>query len=86
MLTTYRVCTVFSSTCALPSSLIQDFETASNNLGVLRLREGKIEGAVGHFREALRVQPDYAGAGFNLKKALSIAGFKEKTPYDRRQF
>jgi len=29
MLTAYRVCSAFSSTCALPSNLIQGFETAS---------------------------------------------------------
>ena len=45
-----------------------------NNLGIALARKGKIEDAVVHFREALRIKPDFVGARNNLRKVLKLQG------------
>ena len=52
-----------------------DYAEAQNHLGVLLARQGRIEAAIGRFREALRIRPDYREAGKNLENAL---GEREK--------
>lgn len=44
---------------------------AHNGLGVVLLREGKMADAVDHFREALRLRPDFAPARKNLERVAS---------------
>jgi len=43
-----------------------------NNLGSALLLQGNIDEAVAHFREALRIQPDYPTAQNNLRDALMM--------------
>ncbi len=45
-----------------------------NNMGIARLRNGQPEAAIAAFREAVRVDPGYAGAWRNLGKVLQDAG------------
>ena len=47
---------------------------AHNNLGAIRLREGRHGEAAGHLEDALRHKPDYAGALYNLGDALAALG------------
>ena len=42
---------------------------AHNNLGLVWLNEGKIDLARNEFREALKIQPDYQAAQYNLNLA-----------------
>jgi Tfp pilus assembly protein PilF len=41
-----------------------------NNLGVAFARQGKLDEAIVHFREALRLRPSYEQAQLNLQIAL----------------
>jgi tetratricopeptide (TPR) repeat protein len=43
---------------------------ADNNLGVLEVESGRTEAARSHFAEALRLNPDYAEAHYNLGRLL----------------
>ncbi|MEE8540446.1 MAG: tetratricopeptide repeat protein, partial [Desulfobacterales bacterium] len=54
-----------------------DFEEAHYNLGNALFRKGNIEGAIAHFRKALRINPDYIDAKNNLKKILIIQQQKQ---------
>jgi tetratricopeptide (TPR) repeat protein len=47
---------------------------AHNNLSIILLQEGRIEDAIGHYEQALRLKPDYAEAHYNLGLALWQAG------------
>jgi len=47
---------------------------AHNNVGTCLIDDGDIEGAIRHYREALRSKPDYALAHFNLANALGRQG------------
>ena len=47
---------------------------ANNNLGDALWREGKMDGAIAFYREALKINPDYAEANYNLGYALSGVG------------
>jgi Tfp pilus assembly protein PilF len=40
-----------------------------NNLGVVLVHSEKYEQAIGHFKTALKIRPDYAEARQNLQKA-----------------
>lgn len=47
---------------------------AHNNLGLVRANEGRLVEAVRHFREAVRVDPDFFEAQYNLGTRLSMQG------------
>jgi tetratricopeptide (TPR) repeat protein len=49
-----------------------------NNLGVALYRQGKNQGAIGHFTEALKIKPDYGEAHNNLGAALERQGATRK--------
>lgn len=57
-------------------TLTKNSETwlAHNNLGAILKRQGKLEEAIKHFQEALRVRPSYAGTYFNLGLAMFEQG------------
>jgi tetratricopeptide (TPR) repeat protein len=50
---------------------------AHNGLGVALMKQGKFAEAAGHFREALRLKPDYDFARANLERALAALGTRE---------
>ncbi len=50
------------------------YAEAHNNLGIALARKGKIEDAVAHFREALRIKPDFVDAHNALRKTLKLQG------------
>jgi Flp pilus assembly protein TadD len=50
-----------------------DYPEAHNNLGVALARQGKINEAIAHFSEAVRLKPDYMQARANLQFALQEA-------------
>jgi tetratricopeptide (TPR) repeat protein len=54
--------------------LLPNHMIAHNNLGLIYLRQGKYDDAIGHLREAVRFQPDLASAHFYLAKALKQKG------------
>jgi tetratricopeptide (TPR) repeat protein len=45
-----------------------------NNLGIVLADQGKLDEAIAHFSEALRIEPDYADAHNNLGVALADEG------------
>jgi tetratricopeptide (TPR) repeat protein len=47
---------------------------AHNNLGVSLAEQGKLDEAIAHYSEALRIKPDYANAHNNLGAALADRG------------
>jgi len=47
---------------------------AQNNLGIALARLGKLQEAVGHWEQVLRIKPDYAEAHCNLGTALEQTG------------
>jgi tetratricopeptide (TPR) repeat protein len=47
---------------------------AHNNFGTVLLQAGKVQEAIGHFEQALRIKPDYADAHNNLGAALRRQG------------
>jgi len=40
-------------------------------MGVILARTGRLDEAIAHFREALRVKPDFKEAEYNLKVATA---------------
>jgi tetratricopeptide (TPR) repeat protein len=50
---------------------------AHNGLGVALMNQGRVSEAAGHFREALRLKPDYDFARANLDRALAALGAPE---------
>ena len=50
------------------------YAIAHNYLGVARARQGSLPEAVAHFREALRLMPQFADARRNLTRALQESG------------
>lgn len=52
----------------------KDNDTAENNLGTDLLSAGDVEGAILHFREALRIAPDDADSHYCLATALAKEG------------
>ena len=51
---------------------------AHNNLGVSLADQGKLDNAIAHYSEALRIKPDYANAHNNLGAALADRGKTEE--------
>ena len=51
---------------------------AHNNLGIELKLEGRLDEAIGHYREAVRIRPDYAEGHSNLGLALSARGRDEE--------
>ena len=47
---------------------------AHNNLGDALVQAGRVQEAIGHYEQALRIKPDYAEAHYNLGIALVQAG------------
>ena len=47
---------------------------AHNNLGVALAQVGRVQEAIGHFEQALRINPDFAEAHYNLGVALAQVG------------
>jgi Flp pilus assembly protein TadD len=45
---------------------------AQYNLGIALASKGDVEDAVVHFKSALRLRPDFAGARDNLDKAMEL--------------
>jgi Flp pilus assembly protein TadD len=43
-------------------------------MGIALVRQGKINEAIGHFREALKIRPNYAAVHNNLGAALAKQG------------
>ncbi|HIO44275.1 MAG TPA: tetratricopeptide repeat protein, partial [Methylococcales bacterium] len=51
---------------------------AHYNLGNILVQTGEIKEAVGHYRETLRLKPNFVLAQKNLERALLLAGKMEK--------
>ena len=51
-----------------------EYEPARNNLAVALKNQGDLEGAIRHYKEALRINPNYAEAYNNLGVALREDG------------
>jgi len=49
-----------------------------NNLGYALRTQGKVDEAIGHYTEALRIKPDYGEAHTNLGAALALQGRLEE--------
>ena len=57
--------------------LTKDNGLIQNNLGTVLHTQGKVEAAIPHYNEALRIQPKYAYTHFNLGLALTSQGKME---------
>ncbi|HEX6850831.1 MAG TPA: tetratricopeptide repeat protein [Candidatus Polarisedimenticolaceae bacterium] len=62
--------TLFERTLAVTT----DNAVVHNNLGGVRMREGRVEAAVAHFEAARRIHPEYAAALSNLGVASASRG------------
>jgi tetratricopeptide (TPR) repeat protein len=51
---------------------------AYNNLGNILTEQGRLKEAIDHYRQALRIDPDFAGAHNNLGFALETQGYPEE--------
>jgi tetratricopeptide (TPR) repeat protein len=49
---------------------VEYYAVAHNNLGIALSQEGKLDGAIWHFKQAVRINPGFAGAHNNLGNAL----------------
>lgn len=47
---------------------------AHNGLGICHQAQGKLEEAIGEFRETLRISPNYAEAHYNLGEVFEAQG------------
>lgn len=56
-----------------------------NNLAVALVRQGNIDAAIGHYRRALQIKPDYAEAHFNLATSLQRQGKFDEAVYHFRE-
>ncbi|UCD78821.1 MAG: tetratricopeptide repeat protein [Desulfobacterales bacterium] len=56
-----------------------------NNLAVALVRQGDIGAAIGHYRQALQIKPDYAEAHFNLATTLRRQGKFDEAVYHYRE-
>jgi len=50
------------------------YAEAHNNLGVALARQGRLDDAIVHFSESVRLEPNYSQARANLELALQEAG------------
>ena len=58
---------------------------AHHNLGAVRQSQGKLDEAIGHYREALRINFNYPEAHYNLGAALRAQGrIEEAIPHYRQ--
>jgi tetratricopeptide (TPR) repeat protein len=55
-------------------AVTEDNWTAHNNLGGLLLEQGRLDEAIRHFDEVLRIRPDFADGHYNLAMALERSG------------
>jgi len=62
--------TLFEHTLAVTG----DNSKIQNNLGNVLASTGRLDEAIGHYNEALRIRPNYAEARYNLAKALQSQG------------
>ena len=49
-----------------------------NNLGLVLFKKGEVEQAITHYREALRIKPNYSDAHYNLGLALMSMGQRQQ--------
>jgi TolB-like protein/Flp pilus assembly protein TadD len=55
-------------------SINQDLPEAHKALGIVSFHEGRYQSALGHYREALRLEPNYDEALFNLAETYQVLG------------
>jgi tetratricopeptide (TPR) repeat protein len=53
---------------------VEHYAAAHNDLGAVLMQVGKINDAIGHYEQALRINPNYADVHYNLGGALVQAG------------
>ncbi len=78
---TFRRCAAYESLETLWSDTIAQNPAswmAENNLGNLRVDQGRLEEGIAHFRRALEISPGYAEAQSNWGRALFLAGRPEE--------
>jgi tetratricopeptide (TPR) repeat protein len=74
---TWRQCGFYRDARTLYTRTLEqnpDCWLAHLNLGNLLLAEGRVDEAVGHYREAERIEPDYPSTHFNLAKVWEGEG------------
>jgi tetratricopeptide (TPR) repeat protein len=74
---TWQQCGYWKSTAALFSHALhvtKNNNIAHNNLAAVLLKEGKIEEAIDHCNQAIRITPDYADAYYNKGIAYNNLG------------
>jgi Flp pilus assembly protein TadD len=67
-----RIVPLSASFCLEALRIKPDNVKAYNDLGVDLFDKGNTEGAIAHFRKALRINSDYIHAKNNLKKILMM--------------
>ena len=55
-----------------------EYAEAHYNLGLAAAQAGRVEEAMRHWEEAVRIRPDFVEAHYNLGVALEQAGKREK--------
>ncbi|MEJ2070299.1 MAG: tetratricopeptide repeat protein [Syntrophobacterales bacterium] len=58
-----------------------DNQKIQNNLGLVLFKKGRLDEAAAHFKEALRLKPDYADANYNLGLILMSRGKRKQAIY-----